>query len=75
VQPGAVYIILGKHMEIEFKSAAPRRNGGGNAYRGGRGGRGGMERSETQMSRDQISARWGFKCQVKTLFGTPKITG
>ena len=32
---------------------------------------GGIERSET-MSRDQIIARWGFKCSVKTLFGAPK---
>jgi len=41
-------------MELEFKSAAPRRNPGGHGYRGGRGGRppmGGIERNET-MSRD-----------------------
>jgi hypothetical protein len=69
-----VFIVLGKHMEIEFKSAAPRRNPGGHGYRGGRGGRppmGGLERSET-MSRDQILSRWGFKCSIKTLYGTPK---
>lgn len=33
-----------------------------------------MERSNT-VSREEIAARWGFKCKIKTLFGTPKQNG